>query len=444
MRKAFDSLNLAYTQETIDQIVKFQKDLFEIAYTSSFAQKRYSFHDLQEEMGDIAWRVLLHDFNTIPLLVDPIEKRYLISQEYVKRAHELMRRDPQVTTNYLGWKIVQYLMPYTTNELRKESFQLENVTYQVPAQKDLMEECTSEAIGFFRFAVGKLFYDIIADKEERAEVQQIMSYVRKAYLKHMERSDWLDPQTKSHVLKKLKGLLVDYFLPAELSFRVTFDRKPSYHDIDEFYAAIEAPKASSESLLLVEWVLAMKKFAWDKTLKEMLAKTDEQVYYSWDRIPTEFSAAYVTTWNLVIVPVAVLSDPWYQRNRPKAMNFGTLGFVLAHEVAHAFDPTSYQFNYKGEKSPTDWSPECQAKHAEKSKCFVDQYRGFKFMNHDVDPERTMVENIADGEGLRLAFEAFKLYKENHPEIRNLRLPQDMKEYNDEQLFFLSFANVRRV
>lgn len=444
MRSVFNALNLKYTEETINKIISFQKELFEIAYSTRTSFVRYSFNDLVGNMvGNISWRLLLHDFNTLPVLVVPYERKYQLTEEYIRRTNDLMNRDPQTAANYLGWKILQHLAPFTTPQLREESFNLENLYYQVPQQKDLIEQCTLETINYFRFAVGKMFYDVVADKEERTGVELMMSYVRKAYHKRMNESDWLDDQTRSVVLRKLKGIIVDYYMPAAFSLRVTWDRRPSYADIDSYYEAVEQPKYDDKRLLLVDWVLTMQKFNYDIGLAELLAsiRKKDPAFYSWDRIPTEFGAAYVTAWNLLVVPVSVLCGPWYQRGRPEAMNFGSLGFVLAHEVAHAFDPTSYQYNYNGEKKPDDWSQSCREQHVEKRKCFVDQYRGFKFMGHAVDPERTMIENIADGEGLRLAFEAFRMYRENHPENKNRHLPPPMHQYSEEQLFFLSFANV---
>lgn len=442
MRSVFDALSIQYTDELLNKIITFQAELFKIASKSSPSTSAlHSFNDLETGMGSISWRVLLLDFNSFPVLVPISEKKYQLSEQYMKQTNELMNRDPETTANYLGWKILQHLVPYTTPEMRQQSFDLDNVIYQVPRQRDLMEQCTLDAISFFRFAIGKLFYDMVAHKEERIGAELVMSYIRKAYQKRIQQSTWLDQQSKAAVIQKLKGILVDYYLPAKFSLHVTWDRRPPYSDIDLYYAKITEPEANDEKLLLVEWVLETSKFVFDQSLDE-LRNTEEPVSYSWDRIPTEFSAAYVTAWNLVVVPVSVLYTPWYHRSRPQAMNFGSLGFILAHEVAHAFDPTSFQYNYKGDKRPDDWSPACRQQHVDKRKCYVDQYRSFKFMGHDVDSERTMTENFADGEGLRMAYEAFKMYRANHPEDRNRQLPPPMQQHNEHQLFFLSFANVR--
>ena len=446
MRNALTALEVPFTEETIRKVTEFQADLLAIAMSGATASSaRYSFHDLQNTLPAVSWRILLHDFNTLPILISQSEKQYLLSLQYVKKAHELMQKDPQTTANYLGWKVVQHLLPHTTAELREEAFQLDNVTYQVPRQKDLKEKCTQETITAFRFAVGKLFYDIVAAKEERTGVELIMSYVRRAFFKRLNESDWLDDQTRAAALQKLKGLIVDYYLPSAFSLRVSWDRRPPYADIDSFYSEVQTPKVKASEFTFVSWILEVSRFQYQRSLRELMVRKEEDVpFYFWDRIPTDFTAAYVTNWNLVIVPVSVLSGPWYKRSRPEAMNFGGLGFVLGHELAHAFDPTSFQYNFKGEKRIEDWSPACREEHASRSKCFVNQYRGFKFMDQPVDPERTLIENIADSEGLRLAFEAFQLFRQNHPEMMNRRLPLDMSRYTDEQLFFLSFANVRRL
>lgn len=62
-----------------------------------------------------------------------------------------------------------------------------------------------------------------------------------------------------------------------------------------------------------------------------------------------------------------------------------------------------------------------------------------FYCNQIDGYTTLNENIADAGGIRQAFHAYKNYTNEYGKEQYL---QDLGDYSHEQLFFLSFANVR--
>lgn len=60
--------------------------------------------------------------------------------------------------------------------------------------------------------------------------------------------------------------------------------------------------------------------------------------------------------------------------------------------------------------------------------------------YQVDGKRTLDENIADEGGLREAYFAYQIYQRKYGPEKQL---PGFQNYTAEQLFFLSFANVRR-
>lgn len=43
--------------------------------------------------------------------------------------------------------------------------------------------------------------------------------------------------------------------------------------------------------------------------------------------------------DVLVVPLAILSPPYYIQGVPKYINYATIGATLAHEITHSFDKT---------------------------------------------------------------------------------------------------------
>jgi predicted metalloendopeptidase len=49
----------------------------------------------------------------------------------------------------------------------------------------------------------------------------------------------------------------------------------------------------------------------------------------------------------VFIPAGILRDVFFDPERPHYINFGSMGFIIAHEITHAFDDSGAQFDGKG-------------------------------------------------------------------------------------------------
>lgn len=79
--------------------------------------------------------------------------------------------------------------------------------------------------------------------------------------------------------------------------------------------------------------------------------------------------------NAVKFPSGILTGIFYDKNRPKYLNYGALGYIVGHEIIHGFDDRGRQFDENG-NFQNWWSDETDEKFRKMSNCLVDQYNSY--------------------------------------------------------------------
>lgn len=83
--------------------------------------------------------------------------------------------------------------------------------------------------------------------------------------------------------------------------------------------------------------------------KEINAPTDKQ---KWFMTPQTVNAYYHPSLNEIVFPAAILQHPFFDKDADDAVNFGSMGAVIGHEMTHGFDGKGRKFDY--ESNMVDW------------------------------------------------------------------------------------------
>ncbi len=152
--------------------------------------------------------------------------------------------------------------------------------------------------------------------------------------------------------------------------------------------------------------------------------------------PQTVNAGYDPTKNDITFPAAILQPPFYDPDADPASNYGAIGFVIGHEITHAFDlraPSSTRM-----ATIVDWwTDDDRAAFDALNEEVVAQYDAVEVLPDDfVNGQLTVTENVADMGGMQVAFDALQLaLQENDPgEIDGL---------TQAQRFFIAAAQVWR-
>jgi putative endopeptidase len=145
------------------------------------------------------------------------------------------------------------------------------------------------------------------------------------------------------------------------------------------------------------------------------------------------NAYYDPQKNEIVFPAGILQPPFFNREATDAVNFGSMGMVVGHEITHGFDDEGRQFDVDGNVRDW-WSPAVGRAFVEKAECVKRQYDASVAIDDlKVKGDLTLGENIADLGGLKLAHAAMVDWYAKKPEA-------DVGgRFTRSQQFFLGFA-----
>ncbi|CAB3997560.1 neprilysin-2 isoform X1 [Paramuricea clavata] len=152
--------------------------------------------------------------------------------------------------------------------------------------------------------------------------------------------------------------------------------------------------------------------------------------------PLTVNALYNPLTNAMAILAGILQPPFYKDDRLKALNYGSLGMIVGHEMTHGFDNIGSQFDENGNARQW-WTKKSRENFVKRATCLVEEYNKVKIFGYKVDGKKTLSENIADNGGLKYAFKAYQKWRDIHGNEEKLpALP-----FNNDQLFFIGFAQL---
>lgn len=249
----------------------------------------------------------------------------------------------------------------------------------------------------------------------------LTTYLKSAYRNVIQKSDWLDDETKSLLLQRLTNMKNVIGFPSYLNnkteFNKVYNKFPDTFEYDlAFYFQIK-------QYYVEQGILHLKVPSFYENI--ILPRSISDV-----------SAYYFLYKNTFVYPISLHNPPFYYLDGPWYLNFGAIGSVIGHEMMHGCD----NIGMHGLKVNVTWFSNASViayqKHAV---CYKDQYSVYDSSGlYKNNGTHTLRENIADSVGLNLAFEAYKTFEKTtkpHEKYKTL------ENYTPEQMFFIAYGTV---
>jgi putative endopeptidase len=184
---------------------------------------------------------------------------------------------------------------------------------------------------------------------------------------------------------------------------------------------------------------AAAKFNHDYEMSKIGKPRDRQ---RWQMTPQTVNAYYDPTENTINFPAAILQPPFFYPHGDDAVNYGGIGAVIGHESSHGYDDEGSQFD--GEGNYVNWWTKADRKAFDaRTHKLVEQFNHYTPIsgkpNLHVNGQLTLGENIADLNGLTLAYQALQKVLARHPRQAHMKIDG----FTENQRFFLAWARVWR-
>jgi putative endopeptidase len=318
---------------------------------------------------------------------------------------------PRALRHYLAWHLLREVAPTLSRPFVDEAFAMQQKLEGVKEPPPRWKRCVASTAAALRERLGQRYLEARFDDDNRRDAEAMADGIRAAMREELAGLAWMDEPTRAAAEDKLRlmtSLVGGPARPRRYDFAVGPDHATN------FLAAARAD------------------VAWQ--LNKVGTPTDPG---EWQLGAATVNANYNPARNRTAFPAAILQPPVFSKGFPAAVNFGGMGAVFGHELTHGFDPTGSQFD--GHGSLVDWwSPATAKRFKEQSQCVVDLYRGFEAApGLHLDGQRTVMENVADIGGLKLAWRGYRAARVRagaRPEIR-------AGAFGEDQMFFLAFGQL---
>nr|ARK19883.1 neprilysin-like protein 5 [Ampulex compressa] len=347
-----------------------------------------------EGLAKVGWRRIVRVMlkNVPDTVIDHDGMIAVRREEYFKKLNELLAGTPKnIIVAHLHLFFLERYLEFNSKaeELQQKLLSFDNgVNGYRRHEREKWLICLEDIN--MKSIEGKLYINNHFDKNLKNKITILMDELKQTMIDEISRSTWVDDGTKKNSISRMKDV-------------TTWIGYPEWYDRPEMQTS----------------------------------KNDVMN-------PMETNAFFNVPENRVEISAAILHSPIYEAEMSPAVNYGAIGYVLAHELFHMFQGCGNP-SIEQHQSVLWWSSDMRHGCKKKKKCFVKQYGQYVIpelvgytKQCQVDGERTYEENVADVMGLKAAYRlhAQKVKKNNG----KCQVLPKFEKFTCDQLFFLAFAN----
>jgi putative endopeptidase len=209
----------------------------------------------------------------------------------------------------------------------------------------------------------------------------------------------------------------------------TYGNKIGYPDRWRDYGALKVEPGG-----FIANVRRAAEFETDRRLAKIGRPVDRG---EWGMTPPTVNAYYRGVMNEIVFPAGILQPPFFDPKADDAVNYGGMGAVIGHELTHGFDDEGRKYDAQGNLRDW-WTKEDADRFTAQANLVVDQFSSYVAVDSlHLNGRLTLGENLADLNGLRIAYAAFERALATRPR------PPLLDGFTPEQRFFLGWAQIWR-
>ena len=287
----------------------------------------------------------------------------------------LVEENLQALKDYSTFVLLNDTAEYSSQNYARLKEDMDNALYGITQRWDEERVYMNMTQDLLPWDFGEIYVDRHFSEKDKKNVEDMIELILDEYEDIIMRQTWLSDATKRKAVRKLETMQVKIGYP---------DEWPAAKDMMQVVPV-------SEGGSLISNMLTSMQVAIDDSLSRLGEEVDRS---EWDVTPQTINAYYSPQNNEIVFPAAILQNPFYSGKRSDAANLGGIGYIIAHEVSHAFDSSGSLYDEYGNYNVW-WTDEEREEYARLTQSIIDYYNGYEIMGIAVDGELTLMENIAD-------------------------------------------------
>ena len=311
---------------------------------------------------------------------------------------------------YFRWHLIQSYGSLLSKPFVNENFRMHAALTGAKEILPRWKRVVSEVNYSLGFAVGKLYVAKAFPPYSKQQVQEILNNIRTALKNDLQTLSWMTPKTRQAALLKLDLM----------------EERIGYPDKWRDYSALKIDRGPY-ALNQMRATEFLNKREWNKIGKP-LDKTE------WEMTPQTVNAYYSPSTNRLNMPAGILQPPFFDPSAPAAVNYGSIGFVMGHEMTHGFDDQGAQFDGHGNLKNW-WTPDDLKKFQTTTDHIANQFSNYTVAGKThIQGKLVIGEAAADLGGLTLAYRAFH-------RSDTFKQAKSIHGFTPDQQFFLGAAHI---
>lgn len=379
MRNMLEEFGMSQEEaaDTVSEIDVLLRDIcssslsMEEYYSPSITYNVFTKEELQELYTNVDVEKMLKT-----LRIDSADKYIVSDVKQAKKINELLvEENLEVLKDFSTFVMLNDVAEYSTEEYAKLADDLDRQLHGVTSSlsdEDIWMNLTQDMLSW---DFGKIYVEKYFSEESKADVESMIEKIKEAYKEIIRNQEWMSEATKEKAICKLDTMQVKIGYP------------------DEWPESMEMMQVTpiSEGGSLLSNMLVNMQVSIEDNLQDLNRPVDRT---TWSMTPQTVNAYYNPNNNEIVFPAAILQPPFYDPKGDEASNLGGIGYVIAHEITHAFDSNGALYDEYGNYSVW-WTQEELQKYKELSQSIVDYYGNYEVAGMKVDGSLTLSENIAD-------------------------------------------------
>lgn len=316
--------------------------------------------------------------------------------------------DPATWRAYLRFHLLDDASPYLSDAFVQAHHDFHVTVLEgpqpLPSREDRVLTAIEKHAGT---AMAELYVAGQFPAQSRARIEQMVEHIRAALKRHLAALPWMDAATREVALERADALRPRIGHP---------DQWPDWS------------RLHSEACGYLRNLRRVQAFVQRGEIARIGTPVDPS---RWRMTAQSVDAYHDVMSNDMAFAAGLLQPPYFDADADDALNYGAIGAIIGHEMAHAFSAEASQFAPDG-RLQSWWTDHDRVRYNALVNRITAQFNAFRVDDHAVDGRLTAAENLADLGGLTIALDALQTLSADQPDPMHDGLSR-------EQRFFISWA-----